>query len=38
MDFRKTFDKIPGSFDKYRPRYYDELFEKLIMKYELDLN
>ena len=31
MDFRKTFDKIPESFDKYRPRYCDELFEELII-------
>lgn len=38
MDFRKTFDKIPESFNKYRPRYCDELFEKLIMNCELDLN
>lgn len=38
MNFRKTFDKIPESFDKYRPRYCDELFEKLIMNCELDLN
>lgn len=29
MDFRKTFDKIPESFDKYRPRYCKELFQEL---------
>lgn len=29
MDFRKTFDKIPESFDKYRPRYCNELFQEL---------
>ena len=29
MDFRKTFDQIPEEFDKYRPRYCKELFEKL---------
>lgn len=29
MDFRKTFDKIPKNFDKYRPRYCKELFEEL---------
>lgn len=29
MDFRKTFDKIPQDFDKYRPRYCTELFDEL---------
>jgi len=29
MDFRKTFDKIPEQFDKYRPRYCEELFQEL---------
>ncbi len=38
MDFRKTFDKIPESFDKYRPRYCDELFEELILRCELNSN
>ncbi len=28
-DFRKTFDKIPDAFDKYRPRYCKELFLEL---------
>ena len=31
MDFRKTFDKIPERFDKYRPRYCKELFQELEM-------
>lgn len=26
MDFRKTFDWIPEQFDKWGPRYCDELF------------
>ncbi len=38
MDFRKTFDKIPEDFDKYRPRYCGELFEELTRKCELDPN
>lgn len=29
MDFRKTFDRIPEAFDKYRPRYCSELFHEL---------
>lgn len=29
MDFRKTFDRIPENFDKYRPRYCSELFQEL---------
>lgn len=29
MDFRKTFDRIPEAFDKYRPRYCSELFDEL---------
>lgn len=29
MDFRKTFDRIPETFDKYRPRYCDELFTEI---------
>ena len=28
MDFRKTFDRIPEAFDKYRPRYCTELYMK----------
>lgn len=31
MDFRKTFDKIPENFDKYRPRYCKGLFQELEM-------
>lgn len=30
MDFRKTFDKIPEEFDKFRPRYCEELFRELM--------
>ena len=30
MDFRKTFDRIPETFDKYRLRYCDELFTEII--------
>lgn len=37
MDFRKTFDKIPESFDKYRPRYCKELFQELEMVCGLNL-
>lgn len=29
MDFRKTFDKIPERFDKYRLRYCKEVFQEL---------
>lgn len=36
MDFRKTFDKIPETFDKYRPRYCDELFREIITVSELN--
>ena len=30
MEFRKIFDTIPEQFDKYRPRYCQELFDVLI--------
>lgn len=30
MDFRKIFDSIPEEFDRWRPRYCDELFADLI--------
>lgn len=30
MEFRKIFDTIPDQFDKFRPRYCQELFEYLI--------
>ena len=26
MEFRKVFDTIPEQFDKYRPRYSQELY------------
>lgn len=32
MDFRKTFDSIPEQFDKWRPRYCQELFDTVIEK------
>ncbi|MBD5081981.1 MAG: class I SAM-dependent methyltransferase [Ruminococcaceae bacterium] len=35
MDFRKTFDKIPEDFDKYRPRYQEEVFREIITLCEL---
>jgi len=38
MDFRKIFDTIPGEFDKWRPRYCDELFSDLIEHSRLDKN
>lgn len=36
MDFRKIFDSIPDEFDKWRPRYCDELFTDLIEYAKLD--
>ena len=30
MEFRKIFDTIPEEFDRYRPRYSEELFSDLI--------
>jgi len=30
MEFRKIFDQIPEQFDRFRPRYCDELFGDLI--------
>jgi SAM-dependent methyltransferase len=30
VDFRKVFDSIPEGFDKWRPRYCDELFSDVI--------
>lgn len=30
VDFRKTYDTIPEQFDKWRPRYCDELFADVI--------
>ena len=30
MDFRKTYDAIPEEFDRWRPRYCDELFRAVV--------
>ncbi|MGC6173306.1 class I SAM-dependent methyltransferase [Lacrimispora sp. 38-1] len=30
MDFRKTFDTIPEQFDKWRPRYCEDLYTEII--------
>ena len=30
MEFRKIFDTIPEQFDKFHPRYSQELFDNLI--------
>ncbi|MDD3242247.1 MAG: class I SAM-dependent methyltransferase [Eubacteriales bacterium] len=30
MDFRKTYDRIPEEFDRWRPRYCPELFAEVI--------
>lgn len=38
MNFRKTFDKIPEQFDKWRPRYCDELFTHVIEYAKLGLD
>ena len=38
MDFRKIFDTIPEEFDKWRPRYCDELFIDLIEYSKLNQN
>lgn len=38
MDFRKTFDTIPEQFDKWRPRYCDELFDTIIKYAQIDKN
>ncbi|SEL44360.1 Methyltransferase domain-containing protein [Butyrivibrio sp. ob235] len=35
MEFRKVFDTIPEQFDKYRPRYSQELFDYLISYAEI---
>lgn len=37
MDFRKIFDTIPEQFDRWRPRYCDELFADLIEYAGLDV-
>jgi 16S rRNA A1518/A1519 N6-dimethyltransferase RsmA/KsgA/DIM1 with predicted DNA glycosylase/AP lyase activity len=36
MDLRKAFDDIPEKFDKWRPRYCDELFADVIEYAKLD--
>ena len=36
MEFRKIFDSIPEQFDKWRPRYCDEVFLDVIQYAELD--
>lgn len=36
VDFRKTFDRIPENFDKYRPRYRKEVFQELTSVCGLD--
>jgi trans-aconitate methyltransferase len=38
MDFRKVFDRIPEQFDKWRPRYCEELFADVIEYSKLDLS
>lgn len=35
MDFRKTFDAIPEQFDKWRPRYCEELYIEIITSADL---
>ena len=36
MEFRKVFDTIPEKFDKWRPRYCDEVFKDVIKHSQLD--
>ncbi|WP_033165385.1 class I SAM-dependent methyltransferase [Clostridium sp. KNHs205] len=38
MDFRTIFEQVPEQFDKWRPRYCDELFTDLIEYANLDSN
>jgi 16S rRNA A1518/A1519 N6-dimethyltransferase RsmA/KsgA/DIM1 with predicted DNA glycosylase/AP lyase activity len=38
LDFRKIFDTIPEEFDKWRPRYCEELFTDLIEHSKLNSN
>lgn len=38
MDFRKTYNKIPEKFDKWRPRYCDELFSFIVEYANIDEN
>lgn len=36
MEFRKVFDSIPEQFDKWRPRYCEEVFSDVIQYAKLD--
>ena len=36
FDKRKVFDRIPEQFDKWRPRYSQELFDYIVSKCKLD--
>lgn len=36
VEFRKSFDTIPEQFDKYRPKYSEELFQDLISYARVD--
>lgn len=36
MEFRKVFDTIPEKFDKWKPRYCDEVFTDVIKHSQLD--
>ena len=36
MEFRKIFDSIPEQFDKWRPRYCEEVFSDIIQYAKLD--
>lgn len=36
MKFRKVFDTIPEKFDKWRPRYCDEVFADVIKHSQLN--
>jgi trans-aconitate methyltransferase len=36
MEFRKVFDTIPEKFDKWRPRYCNEVFKDVIKYSQLD--
>lgn len=38
MDTRKVFDTIPDKFDKWRPRYSQELFDEVISQCTIDSN
>ena len=38
MDYRKVFDSIPEDFDRWRPRYCDELFEDIIKYADLNVS